>query len=209
MVKERVSFKQTQKIAESMISERDGFFHLMCQERQTDEVLHLIYSENKLASLLEHASVDVLCYDSFKKRTYSFECKYVSKISVPNVTFELSHQNGKTGWALDECTMNKDIVFFLKGIGAILCDMRIFQSAVKRSLDTFDIMEYNDCNIAQVHYNWLVNEAGGLFYPEEKLLHADAVLKDMQTHRLLTVIKEIGANVFKYSIEGLVRMVCA
>jgi len=207
MAWQRSSFKQAQKVVESMRNECNGFFHLMCKEKQTDEIVYLEYSESKLAAILEHASVDVVCYNSYLKRTYAFECKYVSKKTAPNVTFELSHQNGKDGWALDDCTMNKDIVFFLKGIGAVLCDMKVFQNAVKRNLESFDTKEFNDSKIVQVHYSWLIGEAGGLFYPEEKLLHADAVQKDLLMNRFIKTIKEVGANVYKYSMEGLLRAV--
>ncbi|WP_157950863.1 hypothetical protein [Peribacillus acanthi] len=182
---------------------------MMCQERQADEVLHLAYNESRISAILEHASVDVLCYDSFKKRTYAFECKYVSATRSPNVTFELSHQNGKVGWALDECTMNNYIVFFLQGVGAVLCGMKVFQGAVKRNLDTFNVWEYNDSNIVQVPYDWLISEAGGVFYTEEKLLHANAVFNDMIKRKLLSTASEVGAQAYKYTVQGMVEMVCA
>lgn len=209
MARNKVSFKETLKVSESMIRQRDGFFHLICEEKDTDEVSHLSYSGSSLAKYLEHASVDAILFNSIEKRTYAFECKYISAARAPYVTFELSHQNGKVGWALDECTMNNDIVFFLQGVGAVVCDMKVFQSAVKNCLDTLNIKKYNNSDIVQVHYDWLIIEAGGVFYPEEKLLHADAVFNDMKKRKLLSIASELGAKIYKYTVHGMIEMVCA
>ncbi|WP_170972247.1 hypothetical protein [Bacillus yapensis] len=192
-----------------MQPQRDGFFQLMCKNLGADEVSHLTYNESRLAKYLEHASVDAICFNSIEKRSYAFECKYVSEKSTPNVTFELSHQNGKVGWALDECTMNNYIVYFLQGVGAVLCDMKAFQDAVKRNIDAFDTREYNGSNITQVHYDWLISEACGTFYTEEQLLQAEAFFRSMQGRRLVAPISEIGALTYKYNMQGIVHMSCA
>ncbi|MFY0546341.1 hypothetical protein [Brevibacillus sp. H7] len=212
MIMARVSFKKTQAVCEEMQAQRDGFFHLMCIELQADEVSYLNYNGSRLAMYLEHASVDAFCFDSTKKRTYSFECKNVSAERAPNVTLELSHQNGKVGWALDECTMNKYIVFFLEGVGAVMCHMKTFQDAVKKGHDEWDDAffygKHNGSRIIKVHYDWLIEKAGGKFYPEEKLLHAEKVQRDMQARRLLSTINEPGSDSFKYTVAGMVEMVC-
>lgn len=189
-----------------MQKQRNGFFHLMCLEKLTDEVLYPVYSESRLAMCLEHASVDAILFNSFEKRSITFECKYVSKRCTPYVTFELSHQNGKVGWALDECTMNNDIVFFLQGVGAVVCDMKVFQSAVRREYDGFDIGMYNESEVAKVHYEWLINEAGGVYYAEEDLLRANKEFNYAKEAMWLSTVCEVGVQGYRYSMDGLVQL---